>query len=73
MKTIINGTFTTGDQWQEIANNENEFDRTMEAIEKNGACNWPDEIICYGDYVPGYVSRWFAPNSNTIIKTIKGE
>lgn len=73
MKTVIKGTFTTGDKWQEVANNENEFDKTMLSIEKNGACNWPDEILCYGGNVPVYVSRWFSPNSSTIIKAVKGK
>ena len=73
MKIVMKGTFTTGEKWQEVANNENEFDKTMLSIEKNGACNWPDEILCYGNYVPVYVSRWVAPNSSTTIKTIKGE
>ena len=69
MKTVIKGTFTTGEKWQEVANNENEFDKTMLSIEKNGACNWPDEILCYGNYVPVYVSRWFSSDSSTAIKT----
>ena len=68
MKIIINGSFNTGDQWQEITNNEIEFNKTMLSIERNGACNWPDEILCYGDHVPDYVARWFSPESSTTIK-----
>lgn len=44
MKYIINGKFVTGERYTESAANKKELERVLEKIEKNAACNPPEEV-----------------------------